>query len=100
VNSRGHDESLRPAGLWSHDLRATSIKRRRLRTPAANVDSFNIDRDDPCRLVRQVKKIPWLELVTDGSKDPCHLVWQVNRILQRSMSTVICPAFEIARVRI
>jgi len=39
--------------------------------------------DDPCRLVRQVKKIEWLERVLHPfCLDPCRLVRQVNEIFQ------------------
>jgi len=47
---------------------------------------------DPCRLVRQVKKIPWLDRATGRESGPCHLAWQVNQILRHSSNSVIWPA--------
>ena len=44
---------------------------------------------DPCRLVRQVKKIPWLGRATGSLSDPCHLAWQVNQILRHSSNAAI-----------
>jgi hypothetical protein len=39
-------------------------------------------RFDPCRLVRQVKEIIWLEALHAFRQDPCRFIRQVNQILQ------------------
>ncbi len=42
-------------------------------------------RDDPCRLVQQVKEVSLLNRTSKLTADPCPLVGQVNQVLRRDI---------------
>src|SRR5258707_15592196 len=50
-------------------------------------------REDPCRFIRPVKEIPWLERSSFNRPDPCRLVRQVNKILPRGSENAVSTRF-------
>src|SRR5258707_15699635 len=54
-------------------------------------------REDPCRFIRPVKEIPWLERSSFNRPDPCRLVRQVNKILPRGSLNAALTRFLLRR---